>query len=223
MQRSAATGPLFLPHRCRRARFLKWLRRTHAWFALWGGVAGLAFGATGILLNHRAVMKIPAVESTPSSMQLPLQGFRPVSPEALADWVAAQLVPQLTFEGAPRTLREPPRPVDWDGRRIVQPERWEATFSNPRASVTAEYWAGNNHVTLRRRDGNVFYLLTRLHQAQGVHPGWILLADSIAGSLIVLAITGFLLWSRLHGPRLLALGLMGGSLSGLAAFALMSV
>ena len=41
---------------------------------------------------------------------------------------------------------------------------------------------------------------------------WILLTDTLAGGLLILAITGTLLWSRLHGPRLVAAGLIGTTL-----------
>ena len=43
--------------------------------------------------------------------------------------------------------------------------------------------------------------------ASGMGVAWILLADTVAGSLIILALSGILLWTRLHGPRLLAAGL----------------
>ena len=56
------TGYLFLPKRWRKARFLVWLRRTHAWLGLWGAVLGLLFGLSGFLLTHRAIMKIPVAE-----------------------------------------------------------------------------------------------------------------------------------------------------------------
>ena len=36
---------------------------------------------------------------------------------------------------------------------------------------------------------------------------WIFLGDSLAFGLFVLSASGLLLWSRLHGPRLLAVGL----------------
>ena len=44
---------------------------------------------------------------------------------------------------------------------------------------------------------------------------WILLTDTLAGALLILAITGTLLWSRLHGPRLLAASLIGTTLTAL--------
>jgi hypothetical protein len=47
--------------------------------------------------------------------------------------------------------------------------------------------------------------------------GWVLLVDTLAGTLILLSLTGTLLWTRLHGPRLAAAGLGLGSFS-LAVF-----
>lgn len=66
-------GHLFLPARWHRPAVLKWLRRTHAWLGMWGAVLGLLFGTTGLLLNHRATMKIPgaAYANSQSQMALP--------------------------------------------------------------------------------------------------------------------------------------------------------
>jgi hypothetical protein len=217
--KATASFHLFLPKRYTRPAILKWLRRTHAWFALWGGVAGMLFGATGILLNHRAVMKIPAVQTQVSNLQLPLAGYVPQSPEALALWLQRQL--NVATQG--HTSLELAHQVEWGDRSVIQPERWEVVFSNPGGNINAAYWRGDTSVGIKRRDGNAFYLLARLHMAQGVHPGWILLADSIAGSLIVLSVTGLLLWSRFHGGRLLALGLLGTCFGGPTAFALLSM
>ncbi len=40
--------------RSKRAIFLTWLRKIHLYVGLWGAVFGLLFGATGLILNHRA-------------------------------------------------------------------------------------------------------------------------------------------------------------------------
>jgi hypothetical protein len=37
-----------------------------------------------------------------------------------------------------------------------------------------------------------------LHRSQGAGIGWILLADSIAGSIVLLSITGVLLWTEMN-------------------------
>jgi hypothetical protein len=47
---------------------------------------------------------------------------------------------------------------------------------------------------------------------------WVLFIDTMAGGLVAMALTGALLWSRLHGPRLAALGIVLASI-GLGLFA----
>ena len=53
-------------------RTLWWLRRVHGWIGLWSAVLGLLFGVTGVLLNHRAVMKLPAAQTNERNLQLKL-------------------------------------------------------------------------------------------------------------------------------------------------------
>jgi hypothetical protein len=118
-----------------------------------------------------------------------------------------------------RIQREPARTVVWNGVNVEQPPRWQVTLRTPRESVQAEYWPGNRFVTVKRGTGNLFALLTNLHKGVGVGVGWVLLADTLAGSLIVLSLTGTLLWTRLHGGRLAAAGLGLGSLGLAVSFA----
>ena len=61
--------------------------------------------------------------------------------------------------------------------------------------------------------------LTRLHKGQGAGVGWILLVDAVAGSIVLLAMSGLLLWSRLEGRRLV---MLGGALAPLALAALLA-
>ena len=79
--------------------------------------------------------------------------------------------------------------------------------------VNAEYWVGNRSVSVERTDPNFLGKLVRLHTGAGASVAWILLTDTLAGALIALSLTGFLLWTKLHGPRLLALGLAGTCLA----------
>lgn len=219
--RPAGAGPslLFLPRRFQRGKWLRWLKRTHAWLALWGGVAGIFFGVTGFVLNHREIMKVPAIESRQENFQVGLEGFKPDSPQALGNW----LQQRLELPSPPtRTNRKGPTAVPWGNGEIMQPERWEVVFTKPNKHISAEYWLGNHQVSIQQRQGNTFYWLTRLHMAVGVHSGWVLLADAAAGTLLMLTVTGVLLWSRLHGPRLLAVLLATGSIAGFTIFALIS-
>ena len=74
--------------RSRNAIFLIWLRRVHLYVGLWGAALGLMFGATGIVLNHRAVLKLPIDQVVQRSAQLPvpdaaLRSLR--TPQQMAD------------------------------------------------------------------------------------------------------------------------------------------
>jgi hypothetical protein len=109
--------------------------------------------------------------------------------------------------------------VVWNGEVVRQPQLWKIFFASPQRAFHAEYWAGNAFVTVKRQDPNLFSLLTRLHMGNGVNAAWVLLADTLAGGLVVLALSGILLWSRLHGTRLAAAGLGLGSLGLMIWFA----
>lgn len=179
----------------------------HAWLGIWGAVMGLLFGITGFLLNHRATMKIPGISYTNTQWQLKLPRPLPADIDVLSDF----LLRELRIDKPPYQKKvEPPGPTPWTG--AVQPERWSIAFATPRETVNAEYWVGNESVAVRRMDPNLLAWLSRLHMATGASAAWILLTDTMAGALVMLSLTGFLLWTRLHGPRLLAMGLSGACL-----------
>jgi len=187
-----------------RIPWMKWLRRVHAWTGLWGAALGLLFGVTGILLNHRAVMKIPAAQMEQSQVELALPTPLPTDAKALASWLQAQL--NLKRE-ASKIANEPAKTVTWGSQSFNQPAQWRVDFHSPQHSVNAEYWVGNSFVSVKHQDANVFAFLTRLHKGVGMGTAWVLLADTLAGGLVFLSLTGLLLWTKLHGPRLLMAGL----------------
>ena len=186
------------PTPSRRAVAVKWLRKMHGWIGLWGAVLGLLFGGTGILLNHRAVLKIPAAQTQESTVQLPLPDPAPADPQALAAWLKSSL--KLDPDPA-RVKLDPARTVAWGDRTLVQPARWSASFTSPSGAVAAEYWVGNNYVTLKRTDNNVFATLTNLHKGVGMGTAWVLLVDTLAGSIILLSLSGVTLWMLTHRRR----------------------
>lgn len=184
----------------------------HGWIGLWGAVLGLLFGGTGILLNHRAVLRIPAAQARETTVQVPLPQPAPRDPQALAAWLKSS----LRLEPDPRAIRlEPARPVAWGDRSLVQPARWSASFTAPSGEVQAEYWVGNSYVTLKRLDNNVFATLSNLHKGTGMGVAWVLLVDTLAGSIILLSLSGVVLWVLTNRRR--AIGVAIGALSLLAA------
>jgi hypothetical protein len=221
IERAASPQALAQGHsRSRRATFIKWLRKMHGWIGLWGAALGLLFGTSGILLNHRAVMKIPVVQTQESTVQLPLPSPAPADAEAMAAWLRQALA--LTPE-AGKVKAEKPRAVAWGDKAVTQPGRWSASFTAPDSNVQAEYWVGNNFVTVKRNDTNAFGVLSNLHKGTGMGIGWILLVDTLAGSIILLSITGVLLWAMMTRKRMVGTAIGVGSLGVLFGIAAQSM
>ncbi|WP_179402902.1 PepSY-associated TM helix domain-containing protein [Burkholderia guangdongensis] len=197
--------------RSRRAVFIKWLRKVHGWVGLWGAVLGLMFGVTGVLLNHRAgPMRIPVGTPQVDALQIALPDPSPATPAAMAAWLQRE----LSFDGRPgRMRREAAQPVAWGDRHVVQPEHWQLGLVGPRHSVQAEYWVGNGYVSVKRTANTFGGVLKSLHRGDGLGIGWILLMDTIAGSLILLSLTGVLLWTELNKRRTVGVVLVAGSVA----------
>jgi hypothetical protein len=91
--------------RSRRAIFLTWLRKIHLYVGLWGAVLGMLFGVTGILLNHRAILKIPVEKTVQRTAQLALPEKTLNSPEEMAAWLKTEL--QFPSAQAAQVKRQP--------------------------------------------------------------------------------------------------------------------
>jgi hypothetical protein len=240
------SGLFFVPRQWQSATLIKWLKRIHAWSGFWGALFFLLLGTSGFLLNHRAQMKIDTGEPMEvSNVALPVVPGTIPDAEALGTWAQKELklpvkgqAPRGGGEGAQRkdggSRRDgaklegavgAPAPTRADeakfmGREVKPAETWTRAFNMPDARVTVSYVPGANHVTAKREEQGFLNLVKNLHKGTGLPIAWILLIDTIAGALVMMSLTGFLLWSRLHGPRLLAGGLFGGSLIwGFIAFA----
>jgi uncharacterized protein len=197
-------------NRSRRSTFLKWLRKVHGWVGLWGALLGLLFGVTGFLLNHRAPpLRISTGEPQVSQMQMPLPAEGLKSPRDLGVWLQREL--KLDGKLA-RTRKEPSHPVGWGDKSAVQPEQWSVMVASPSGNVQAEYWVGNNFVSVKRTDNTFLAMMTNLHKGVGLNVGWILLIDSFAGSIVLLSLTGVLLWTELNKRRTAGVVIVGVSL-----------
>ncbi|HYD33207.1 MAG TPA: PepSY-associated TM helix domain-containing protein [Methylophilaceae bacterium] len=196
-----------------RGKFLRTLRKIHGWLGLWGAVLGLLFGVSGIILNHRAVLKIPAVKMEVSEVQLEMPEPRPTDVKEFTRYLQSALeIPHEPIKPKSSGKADKPDEARFMGKDMPQPERWEVSFAMPQAMVKAEYIAGNHFSTIKREDANIWGFITRMHKGIGANTAWVLLADSIAGALILLSITGVLLWTKMRGSRLVMSGLMGTSI-----------
>ncbi len=188
----------------RRATAVRWLRKTHGWFGLWGAVMGLIFGVSGIWLNHRAVLKLPVAQAR-TNTQIALSDPLPATPEAMNAWLQQAL---KLPEPANRVRVEKAKPVAWAERPangdsahkdtaanpLMQPEQWTFNFGGATRQIQAEYWAGNRSVSIRQTDSGFLGTLMNLHKGTGMTLPWILLVDTLAGCLIFLSLSGLCLW-----------------------------
>lgn len=187
-----------------RATAVRWLRKTHGWFGLWGAVMGLIFGVSGIWLNHRAVMKLPVAQQKTGS-QIALADPMPATPDAMGAW----LQQALGMPEPPRRVRvKPAQPVPWAERAdkgeagrnapaakpLMQPEQWIFDFDSAVTQVQVDYWAGNRSASVRQTDNGILGTLISLHLGRGMTVPWILLVDTLAGCLIFLSLSGLALW-----------------------------
>ena len=198
--------------RSRRATFIKWLRNVHGWVGLWGAALGLLFGATGFLLNHRGQpLHVSTGAPQVQMMQLKMPNPVPHTPREFADWLRAQnglAVPQKLG----RVQKEPSRPVAWGDRETVQPEHWQLMFTAPTGNVVVEYWVGNDYATLKRSSNSLLATVANLHRGVGMSIGWVLFVDTFAGAMILLSLTGVLLWTELNRRKTVGAVLLIGSI-----------
>ncbi|MBS0223680.1 MAG: PepSY-associated TM helix domain-containing protein [Proteobacteria bacterium] len=205
----------------RRLTFVRWVRRTHGWFGLWGALLGLIFGASGIWLNHRAVLKLQLPAQRMLNAELALPDSRFETPQAMASWLQQAL---KLDRPAINTRIERARPVPWAAkgadktaageagqRPLMQPERWNFAFGGPNRIIQVEYWAGNKSVSVRTIENGFFATLTNLHKGVGMPIPWILLVDTLAGSLLFLSVSGLILWWETNRRRRLGIAIFGVS------------
>jgi hypothetical protein len=224
--RPVAPGPL-VDHaqqaarrqRARRATFIRWLRKVHGWVGLWGAALGLLFGVTGFLLNHRAgPLKVSSGEPQVEQMVIALPQHKLSSPLEMAQWLKGE----LKIDGKPgKPRREPAHPVAWGDRSTMQPEFWQVGIVGPTQNVQAEYWVGNGYVSVRRTHNSFLTTLNNLHRGVGMSIGWVLLVDTLAGGIILLSLTGMLLWTEINKRRTVAVVLVLGSIAAAVACGLM--
>ena len=211
----------------RRLAFVRWVRRTHGWFGLWGALLGLMAGTSGIWLNHRSVMKLELPDQQQTNTQLAIPDPRPETANAMATW----LQQTLKVDRPATSVRvERSRPVPWaerggpertgEGRPPMQPERWTFVFGGPNKVMQVEYWLGNRSAGVRTTQNGFIATLTNLHKGTTMPAPWILLIDTLAGAMIFLSLSGVILWWETHRRRLAGVVIFGVSVAATVALAM---
>lgn len=221
---------LFLPRFANRTDVIQWLKRIHAWTGFWGALAFLLIGTSGLLLNHRSTLKIDT--GAPREVMEANIAVDPSlikSPEDLGKWAQGQFgvsleprAPRAEGGGGARGGQPAPQAggdrVQMMGANVKEAVVWKQAFNGTNGVLTVEYAPGSTAVKASKSEQNVWGLLKNMHKGTGMSWIWVLFIDTMAGGLVAMALTGALLWSRLHGPRLAAVGIVAASLV-LAIFA----
>ena len=233
-------GPLFLPAKFRKAAIILWLKRIHAWTGFWGALLFLLLGTSGIFLNHRETLKIDTGAPVEvSAMDIAVAPNAIGSIEALGVWAQKEfdfevlprpprpgpggpgggaggrpIAPEAANASTTNQAGTIPgvEKLSFLGKERESAEKWQLAFNHVNSIVTIEYVKGAGSVAVRQQAQNVVGLIKNLHKGSGLGVAWVLFLDTIAGALIAMSLTGFLLWSQLHGSRLLAGGIAGSSL-----------
>jgi hypothetical protein len=67
-------------------------------------------------------------------------------------------------------------------------------------------------VSVKRTENTVLAMMTNLHKGVGLSVGWVLLIDTFAGSIVLLSMTGVLLWTELNKKRTAGVVIVAASL-----------
>lgn len=207
------SGLLFFPKRWQRATAVNWLKRIHAWTGFWGALLFLLMGSSGFLLNHRDTLKIDTGKPIEvSAMDVAVAPGAIRDAEGLGVWAKSA----LGLKGEARPPRAGPGEGKGNrrfmGRKLPEAEKWSRVFNMPDGRVTVDYVPGAAFVTAKREQAGLLNTMKNLHKGTGLSVVWVLFLDTIAGALVAMSLTGFLLWSRLHGSRLLAGAIVAASM-----------
>ena len=195
----------FLPGRFQGGAFMVWLKRLHGWIGMLGAIVGIIIGITGITLNHRAQVQAGQANVV-ENFQLKAPGVGLADWDTLDRYVAGAL--DLDVPAAPAGMGRPTGP----GAAGAGAQRLRYQSARVRYDVT--HVPGNEYMSVVKTTSGPISTMNSLHLGNRSGIVWVLILDAFAGSLIFLAVSGILLWSRMHGPPLLAISLVLSFLAG---------
>jgi uncharacterized protein len=210
------------------------VRQLHLWIGAWGAIAAILFGISGFMQNHRGIMKLPQGDTTEvSSSELEVPESARASREAMRTWLHDTQHMDVEIQrqrgGGPGGGRGESGAARGDGGRDGRgaeggvaradvgrgadggggSKRWMFNGGNARVLTQVEYVEGSATVTVRKSENSPLAILERLHKGVGGGAAWILLTDSFAVAMVLLGISGIILWARGRTPAQMAFSILG--------------
>lgn len=206
---SATTVPLASPRR--KGALHRWIRRIHLWIGAWGALAAVLYGTTGLIMSHRmgenAWPQGESAEIGRTTLAVPAEAR--TSAEALSLWLRDTQGLDAQTIRKPKPGGEGGKPREGERRG---PSGWSLSGGTASASWSLEYAPGADTAELKRTRHSPLAAFTRLHKAVAGGDGWRLLGDSFAIGMILLGLSGLLLWARGRTPKQMLVSVFGASL-----------
>ena len=188
------------------------VRQLHLWIGAWGAIAAILFGISGFMQNHRGIMKLPQGDTTEiSSVEMEVPESARQTREEMRAWLHD--VQHLDVEiqrargGGPSAGGR--RGGDGGPGGGGGGTRWMFNGGNARILTQVEYTEGASTVTVRKSESSPLAILSRLHKGVGGGIPWILLTDSFAVAMVLLGISGIILWARGRTVAQMAFSIVG--------------
>lgn len=206
---SATTAPLASPRR--KGALHRWIRRIHLWIGAWGALAAVLYGTTGLIMSHRMGENAwPQGENAEiGRTTLAVPAAARTSAEALSLWLRDTQGLDAQTIRKPKPGGEGGKPREGERRG---PSGWSLSGGTASASWSLDYAPGADTAELKRTRHSPLAAFTRLHKAVAGGDGWRLLGDSFAIGMILLGLSGLLLWARGRTPKQMLVSVFGASL-----------
>jgi uncharacterized protein len=189
-------------------RVYRIIRQVHLWIGAWGAIAAMVYGASGVLLNHRAGENAwpqgQTAEAGRTELQIPLAAR--ADPESLSLWLRETrgLDAQSIRKGSPADAGK-------------KPSKWALSGGTARNSWALEYVPGSPTAELTKRQHDGLAATLRLHKNVGGGLAWSLLADSFGIGMLLLGMSGLWMWARGRTPKQLIFSVTGLGIAVLVA------
>lgn len=173
---------------------LRWARTIHVYLTLFGLLILLFFAVTGFMLNHEEWFGPDKPQPRTTTGMIPARLLQPLNKLAVVERLRADLGASGALVG---------EDFEEEGNDIL------VKFKGPGRRMTATI-KPDGEVTLVGEYDGLIALLTDLHRGNKIAgPGWGLLVDGVCVLILIIAVTGLILWSSLRSRGRFGLAVIG--------------
>lgn len=201
------TSPTSKPAPQRNRAWLRWSRTLHVYLSMLALLLLLFFGLTGFMLNHADLFGLEQTNTHTISTVLPS--------EILASTDKLLLVEYIRVQGVSGAVD----PFEWPDEGEV----FHLAFKSPRSHTDVDIKLPEGTAEIEVQTRGSLAMLSRMHTARESGAIWQLLLDAAAILLILISVTGLVLWFSLPKRRRIGMYAISVSVIGVAIIYMMFV